>query len=124
MYLEGSKIKQLISHYGESKGYPEKSHVAKFCEDFNLNYTQWNAYTRDAQNIGIKIIDKLMEIFPNLNLNWLFKDAYNMWIEDEKLAVVSEDDPKYSREVVDGLYKNVKVLTNKLAEIHRLSSIN
>jgi hypothetical protein len=52
-----------------------------FCKDFDLNYNQWNAYTRGAQVVGNKITLRLMEIFPNLNLNWLLKDTdSNMFI--------------------------------------------
>jgi hypothetical protein len=35
------------------------------CKDFDLNYNQWNAYTRGAQVVGNKITLRLMEIFPN-----------------------------------------------------------
>jgi hypothetical protein len=50
MYIDGAKIKSLISSYGKDKDYPEKS--AMFCKDFDLNYNQWNAYTRGAQVVG------------------------------------------------------------------------
>lgn len=73
MNVEPEKIKQIISRYGQSKGYPEKSYTAKFCEDFDLNYNQWNAYTRGAQDIGIKVINFLMEKFPDTDMNWLLK---------------------------------------------------
>lgn len=80
MNIEGSKIKALIDHYGQEKGYPEKSYIAKFCEDFDVNYIQWSAYTRNTQKAGIKIIYFLMDIFPNLNMNWLLKEDEKMFL--------------------------------------------
>jgi hypothetical protein len=74
MYVDGNKIKVLVEAYGKEKGYPEKSYMAKFCEDFDLNYNQWNAYSRGAQVIGTKIVQRLMEIFPEVDLNWLLKE--------------------------------------------------
>jgi hypothetical protein len=55
-----SQNKSLISSYGKDKDYPEKSYTAMF---WNLNYNQWNAYTRGAQVVGNKITLRLMEIF-------------------------------------------------------------
>ncbi|UOX35283.1 hypothetical protein LXD69_07130 [Flavobacterium sediminilitoris] len=77
MNIEGEKIKQLISNYGAARNYPEKSYVVMFCEDNNLNYKQWSAYISGTQNLGIKIIDILMDIFPDLDLNWLLKNNSN-----------------------------------------------
>jgi hypothetical protein len=39
-----------------------QSHIQQ-CFDFDLNYNQWNAYTRGAQVVGNKITLRLMEIF-------------------------------------------------------------
>jgi hypothetical protein len=100
MYIDGAKIKSLISSYGKDKDYPEKSYTAMFCKDFDLNYNQWNAYTRGAQVVGNKITLRLMEIFPNLNLNWLLKDTdSNMFIgeADSYSSIIKEPETKYQK---------------------------
>lgn len=122
MSVESEKIKKLIEYYGKLKGYPESSYVSRFAEDFKLNYNQWSAYTRGAQVIGLKIIHKLMEIFPDLNMNWYMKDDYNMFIT-ENFNKVEEVDPKYSKEIVDALYKRADEMGKKLSEIHKLSKL-
>lgn len=97
MNVDGKKFIAIIEWYGREKGYAEKSFVSKFCEDFELNYNQWNAYTRGTQNVGTKIIQFLMEKFPRLNMNWFLKDAYNMWeneSEIENLGNVAEKIPE------------------------------
>lgn len=97
MNIEGEKIKALIEVYGKSKGYPEKSYLPKFCEDFNLNYVQWFSYSNNKQKAGIKILYILMNIFPKLNLNWFFKNEGGMFSEFD----VSHISPKQeSREEV------------------------
>lgn len=101
MNITGEKIGRLIEFYGQEKGYEKKSHLPKFCEDFNLNYTQWNAYTRGAQNVGTKIIDLLIDIFPDLNLNWLLKDEINMFVgkESPQFQFLQEPKEKYSKKI-------------------------
>ncbi|NRT11497.1 hypothetical protein [Flavobacterium sp. 14A] len=100
MYIAGEKITKLVEIYGKRMGYPEKSYLPMFCEDFKVNYTQWNAYTRGRQNIGTKIIDILIEIFPNINLNWLIKDEGSIFVgEDEILMVAEAPEPTYSKKI-------------------------
>lgn len=113
MTIDGDKIKQLISQYGKGKGYPEKSYVVRFCEDFKLNYKQWNAYCSGTQNLGLKIIEVLMDIFPDLNLNWLLKDEENVFLNASE---VSEPNKKY------GLVSN-EMLMDKLESIQNQLNI-
>jgi hypothetical protein len=101
MNIDGSKIKALIDIYGKGKQYDEKSYTPRFCEDFGLNYIQWSSYTRGSQKLGIKIIYILMNIFPNLNLNWLFKDAQNMFTNDENPVINEEKAPFSKKEVTN-----------------------
>lgn len=108
MHVETEKIKQLIEVYGKDKGYEEKAHIKRFCEDFSLSYTQWNAYLRGAQNVGIKIVEQLIDIFPNINLNWFLKDEDNMFIGGEIISKVSETAPKYGKNITNlDIYKKL-----------------
>jgi len=122
MNVESEKIKMLVEYYGKLKGYPEKSYLKKFAEDNNLNYNQWNAYTRGTQALGLKIIHTLMDVFPDLNMNWFLKNDYNMFTTEKKDSE-EELDPKYSKEIVDSLYKRVDEMGKKLMEINKLSKL-
>lgn len=129
MTIDNEKLKLLINHYGSTREYPVKSYVPMFCEDNNLNYIQWNTYLRGAQKIGIKIVYDLLNIFPDLNLNWLFKDEENMFLVNEyeipvhNLDTVNEIDTKYSPEIVDELYKRLEAMSHKMKEINKISSL-
>ena len=90
MDVNGDKLMRLIAHYGKQKGYEEKSYLRAFTQDLQLNYTQWAAYTRGSQNLGIKIIDILINAFPNLNLNWLLKDDDQMFLGNSDIKTLNE----------------------------------
>jgi len=120
MDVAGSKFKRLIEIYGIGKGYPEKSHLPKFCEDFDLNYTQWNTYCRGKQNVGVKIIDILLDIFPNLNLNWFIKDEGDIFTtEEENIMVINETKAEYSKKIEkEDIYEKMNEI---LLEIKKMS---
>jgi len=121
MDVSGKKFKRLIEIYGIGKGYPEKSYLPKFCEDFNLNYTQWNTYCRGKQNIGVKIIDILLEVFPNLNLNWFLKDEGEIFTsEEENTMVINEPNTEYSKKIEkEDLYEKMDEI---LVEIKKMNA--
>jgi hypothetical protein len=122
MNIDGWKIKKLIEAYGIEKGYEVKSYLPKFCEDNNLNYIQWNAYTRGAQTLGIKIVYLLIDIFPDLNLNWLMKDDVNVFIGNENVPVIKEPAPKPAKKIeqqdiydkLDDILIELKKVTSKV----------
>lgn len=117
MSVDGEKIKQLVKYYGQLHGYPEKSYLAKFCEDNSLNYNQWNAYTRNKQEIGIKIIHFLIDIFPDLNLNWFFKNEGEM-NSDGKLMVFEEPQEELLKEISQiDIYKKLELIHYDLKKI-------
>lgn len=123
MYVPGEKISQLIAYYGKSKNYSAAKYLKKFTEDHNLNYTQWSAYCKpNGENAGIKVLAVLIKIFPQLNLNWVFKDDYNM-METDPLSMVSEPDG-YSKQNYEKVLLELDRLKNKLDSIHKLSEID
>ena len=113
MTIDGDKIKALIDVYGKSKGYPEKSYIPKFCEDFDLNYIQWFSYVKGRTNPGLKIIYNLVNIFPALNLNWLLKEDSNMFTDPNAVFVLEEPSEEYGKEVSNN------DIMKKLDELHQ-----
>lgn len=122
MVIDGGKILRIIEHYGEIKGYPKKSHLKGFTDDFGVNYAQWSNYTRGDQNLGIKIIDFLVEKFPNLNMNWLLKDEGDMFVNNSALPQLTEPGATY--EVKDPVLHKLELMhqdIKKLQEMHKVS---
>lgn len=113
MYVDGNKIKVLVEAYGKEKGYPEKSYMAKFCEDYDLNYNQWNAYSRGAQVIGTKIVQRLMEIFPDVDLNWLLRENTDEILTDmvkEPAEVYLKSSEKQIMDKLELIHQDIKKL--------------
>lgn len=118
MTIDGDKIKALIDEYGKRKGYPEKSYIPKFCEDFDLNYIQWFSYTKGKTNPGIKIIYFLVNIFPELNLNWLLKEDLNMFTVPNAVFAFEEPAEKYGKEVTtNDLMKKLEEIQSDLKKV-------
>ena len=112
MNVQGEKIRTLIEVWGKEKGYPPKSYLSMFCEENDVNYSQWNAHIGGRQVAGTKIIDKLMHVFPDLNMNWFLKDESNMFISEKRETILNEPPAKYAKPVT------TKDLMNKLEELH------
>lgn len=112
MYVDGKKLKKLIALYGKEKGYPEKSYVAMFCTDNGLSYNQWNAYLRGSQNLGTKIIQQLIDIFPGVDLNWLLKDETPQFTSKKSDTILDEPASIYGKTIT-----NIDLM-KKLEEIH------
>lgn len=121
MYVPKEKILLVIEAYGRNKGYPTKSYLRKFVDDFKLNYNQWSAYIGGSQNAGLKALDAIKVAFPNINFNWVYRDDYNMLINENNLEV---NEPNlYSKENFDDLQKQVDIYRKKLNQINQLSKI-
>lgn len=105
MDIDKGKVITLIKHYSTEKGYSEKSWLTAFCEDKQLNYKQWHTLLKTDKGIGIKVIDLLVDVFPNLNLNWLLKDDGEMFITGEKanIEAVNTSSSTFENEVIKRL---------------------
>jgi hypothetical protein len=111
MDINPKKILSIIEVYGKTKQIPEKSYIPRFCEDFDLNYKQWSAYARGSQAAGMKIVEFFIEIFPDLNLNWLLKDEEEMFVTSFKIKCLNEPSSlEYD--------KPEKAIMDKLEAIH------
>lgn len=93
----GDKIRTLVEIYGKERDYPPKSYLSMFCKDNDVNYSQWNAHIGGRQVVGIKILDKLMHVFQNLNMNWFLKDDPNIFLPDDYGTLIAEPGAVYQK---------------------------
>lgn len=113
MTIKGENILALIAYYSKIKGYPQRSFIVNFCRDFDFNYNQWNAYVVEKQKIGIKPIFDIIKIFPHVNLNWLFKNEGEMFLD--KTPTENSNIPDYLKEEnkeinLEDIYKEIQHL--------------
>ena len=70
--ISGKKIEEIAIWYCQSKGYKRYS-FKRFCNDFDFNYAEFTDYKNERKNNN-KVVFTFLELFPNLNMNWLLKD--------------------------------------------------
>lgn len=125
MIVKGEKIRELIEDYGKANSIAEKSVLRQFSENFELNYTQWSNYIRGEQNLGLKPIEKLMEIFPNMNLNWLLRDEGEKYInlntnysanEQPTLRVADNESEALQKITLEIIYEKLQLMHQDIKE--------
>ena len=117
MIINPAKISAVIEYYGKIKGYPEKSHLTKFTEDFKLNYKQWAAWCNGGIPAGYKIVDIFLDIFPAIDTNWLIKESVS---EKEDMFLLSGTKVYTVQEPTEPIKKEItnEQIFTKLEEIH------
>lgn len=68
----GKRLKHLI----ESQGLNNTS----FGEKFDIDNKSLSEITRDKRNLGIVLINRIIEQVPELNLNWLIQGKGTMYV--------------------------------------------
>ncbi len=78
--IDGRKIEQLAVYYANKRGVTNNT-FNYFCMEEKLGYTKWTTY-KNKSNAKWTGLLELIRIFPNLNLNWLFKDIGPMMLDE------------------------------------------
>lgn len=89
MTTEGHRLR----YYIESKGVSIRS----FCMESDILYTSFHPILQDARPLGMNILRKIIEYYPNLNLNWLLTGKGNVEIDSEAEGAVKEPQPIYGK---------------------------
>lgn len=112
----GERLSYLIS--------TQKVSMSKFCEIHGLSYQSINPICNNRREIGINIIHDLMEIFPNLNINWLIYGTgeinYTKYDDNSKELIINEPGENYAIDPMEIIFLNYlskKNVRNKVIEI-------
>lgn len=62
----------------------EEVNLYKFCKKYNLMYSTFNQIVLGNRNLGINILYQVLEIIPNLNINWLLLGIGEMRIVQKR----------------------------------------
>lgn len=71
---------QRLRYYIESKGVSVRS----FCLSSDIIYTSFHPILQDARALGMNILKKIMEAYPNINVNWVLTGKGNVEIDGER----------------------------------------
>jgi len=67
-------ITERLSFFIKSQGL---THI-KFAESIGLKKTTFSNKIQGSRSIDINMLEKILEVYPNLNMNWLISGAGNM----------------------------------------------
>jgi transcriptional regulator with XRE-family HTH domain len=116
MNTTGKRLTYLIEKQGIK--------IKEFCEKNNLLYNSIHPICRDKRELGINILNKLVDIFPDLNVNWLLygkgKQEIIIYDIDDNLKSLQESGSEYSKDPVENtflVYLDKKSIRKKVLEI-------
>jgi transcriptional regulator with XRE-family HTH domain len=64
-------------------------------------------------SMDMEVIDRLVKSYPDLNLNWFFKNIGNKWLNDEQM--VEEPMPPYGKDLLEQLKEENKHLKDEIS---------
>jgi hypothetical protein len=102
MQTEGDRLK----YYIESK----EVSILSFCKQNSIIYTSLHPILQNDRPLGMLVLKKIMNAYPNLNVNWVLTGLGNIEITEEEKSVVHID-PGY-KEFLN--YFDKKATTDKI----------
>jgi hypothetical protein len=89
MNTEGDRLR----YYIESKSFT----IMGFCKASGMIYTSFHPILQDSRPLGMNILKKVIEFFPNLNVNWLLTGLGNVEIDPNEEGALQEPKPIYGK---------------------------
>lgn len=80
-----------LTNYIEKQGFTKKD----FCNTFGFEYNSFVQILAEKRPLGIKIIDKVHEALPNLNVHWMLYGEGNAELNNG-LSIVNDEKENYN----------------------------
>jgi hypothetical protein len=87
MTTEGDRLKYYIENKEVS--------ILNFCKKNEIIYTSLHPILQNSRPLGIIVLKKIMDAYPNLNINWVLTGKGNVEINPEEEGALSEPSPIY-----------------------------
>jgi hypothetical protein len=113
MQTEGERLR----YYIESK----EISIRKFCEESDLLYTSFHPILQNSRPLGMNILKKIIERFPNINVNWVLTGKGSVEINSEEPDALKEPNPVYGK--IDPGYEAFLKYFNKVTTIEQLNKL-
>lgn len=82
-----------LTKYIEKQGFTKKD----FCNTFGFEYNSFVQILAEKRPLGIKIIDKVHEALPLLNIHWMLYGEGTTEINSENLLTLNEEVESYAK---------------------------
>lgn len=84
-----------LSYYIEKQGFTKKD----FCENFGFDYASFTQILAETRPLGIKLIDKIHDSLPKLNIHWMLYGEGSEEVVEEDVLLLNEPNETYKNEV-------------------------
>ena len=94
--------------------------IKEFAELIETPTSNMYGYLNGKRAIGLKIINKIKEVIPSLNINWLLYNEGDMFLNEDALVTANEPNATYEKQntldnIINGIVESrVNVLEKKL----------
>nr|WP_294931400.1 hypothetical protein [uncultured Flavobacterium sp.] len=82
MQTEGERLR----YYIESK----EVNLRQFCIENDILYTSLHPILMNSRSLGMNILKKIMQVYPNLNINWVLTGMGEIEITEDKNHVLQD----------------------------------
>ncbi len=90
MNTEGERLRYYIENKEVS--------ILNFCKKNDIVYTSLHPILSNGRPLGMNILKKIIEAYPNLNVNWILTGVGNIEINQDENNILMEPKTEYSKE--------------------------
>ncbi|MCI9846203.1 hypothetical protein [Flavobacterium pectinovorum] len=87
MQTEGERLR----YYIESK----EVNLRQFCIENDILYTSLHPILMNSRALGMNILKKIMQVYPNLNINWVLTGMGDIEITEDKNYILRDPNSVY-----------------------------
>ncbi|MFC5979152.1 hypothetical protein [Flavobacterium salmonis] len=92
MQTEGERLRYYIER--------KEVNLRQFCIENDILYTSLHPILTNSRSLGMNILKKIMQVYPNLNINWVLTGMGDMEITEDNIlrdpnSVYQNSDPGY-----------------------------
>lgn len=82
MQTEGERLRYYIEN--------KEVNLRQFCIENDILYTSLHPILMNSRSLGMNILKKIMQAYPNLNINWVLTGMGDMEITEDKNHVLRD----------------------------------
>ncbi|MDR7208564.1 hypothetical protein [Flavobacterium piscis] len=87
MQTEGERLRYYIEN--------KEVNLRQFCIENDILYTSLHPILMNSRSLGMNILKKIMQVYPNLNINWVLTGMGDMEITEDKNYVLRDPGSVY-----------------------------
>lgn len=103
----GSRVSELLKNRGIKQN--------KFAEDIQEDPVSVNRYLKESRTPKVEFINKVVEYFPEVDLNWLFR-GHGPSLDTLNEVPSAYEAPRTPQTLIENIEENLKELKAKLSQ--------